>query len=43
MTKANYFKVQKLNKQFNEAMKNGNIDLAKQIDAQINKLVWEGK
>lgn len=43
MTKSNYFKVQKLNKQFNEAMQSGNIELAKQIDAQINKLVWEDK
>jgi hypothetical protein len=37
----NYFKIQKLNKQFGEALRAGNIEEAKKIDAEINKLVQE--
>ena len=41
MSKSNYFRIQKLNKKFNEAMQSGNIELAKHIDAEINKLRLE--
>jgi len=37
MSKATHFSVKSLKAQFNTAMKSGNIELAKKIDAQINE------
>lgn len=39
MSKSGYFKIEKLKKQFNVAMKVNNLELAKRINEEINKIL----
>lgn len=43
MSKSDYFKVQKLNKEFNKAMSEGNIKEAKRIDIEINAILYRNE
>ena len=40
MSKSDYFKIQKLNKEFNKAMSNGNIKEAERIHIEINIILY---
>ena len=40
MSKSDYFKVQKLNKEFNKAMSDGNVKEAERIHIEINTILY---